>query len=68
MNWCDFSCKHASIDSTGDLTGACRREIVVRCSKHGKLVKKNGPCLDDIQERLKNDPEYQRRFRPRDVD
>ncbi|MEX2715677.1 MAG: hypothetical protein Q6353_012465 [Candidatus Sigynarchaeum springense] len=62
MKWCDFSCEHAKSEDTGDLSGACRREIVIRCSKHGKLVKKNSTCIDDVQEMLKNDPEYQRRF------
>ena len=62
MKWCDFSCEHAKSEGTGDLSGACRREIVIRCSKHGKLVKKNSTCIDDLREMLKNDPEYQRRF------
>jgi hypothetical protein len=62
MKWRDFSCEHAEIEGTGDLSGACRREIAIRCSKHGKIVKKNDVCIDDLREMLKTDPEYQRRF------
>ncbi len=62
MEWCDYPCEHAGFDGTGNLSGSCRREIVMRCSKHEKLVKKNNVCIDDLHELLKYDPDYQRRF------
>jgi hypothetical protein len=40
----------------------------MRCSKHGKIVKKNSMCIDDLREALKRDPEYPRWFKRDAVD
>jgi len=44
--WCDFSCKHASFPKQSALQGACNTLQAIYCRKHGKLVPKNGRCLD----------------------
>lgn len=62
LKWCDFSCEHATSEGTDDAAGGCRREMVVYCKKHQKLVKKNNFCIDDLREMLKKDPDYQRLF------
>ncbi|MFX0102633.1 MAG: hypothetical protein ACFFCS_23905 [Candidatus Hodarchaeota archaeon] len=62
MKWCDFDCEHATTDETGNLTGACRREIVLYCKKFKKNVIKNKICIEILREMKKNDPEYIRRF------
>jgi hypothetical protein len=60
--FCDYSCPYATMDRTNEMTGACRREIVMYCCKFEKFVKKNDFCIE-IKRRMKtNDPEYQRRF------
>ncbi len=63
MKWCDFTCEHATVQGSDNTTGACRREIVLFCKKHQKLVKKNNICIEIIREMKETDPEYQKRLR-----
>ena len=62
MKWCDLQCEHATVDGTGSMSGACRRDIVLHCKKYGKNVKKNSLCIEILREMRASDPEYQRRF------
>jgi len=62
MKCCDYCCEHATTNHTDNAAGACQREIVLFCEKHGKFVKKNAPCIDSSRELRDKDPEYQRLF------
>jgi hypothetical protein len=41
--FCDFSCPHA--DFSKDVSGACRRELVVYCTLIKKYNNKHNRCL-----------------------
>ncbi|MHA1733695.1 MAG: hypothetical protein ACTSU5_17250 [Promethearchaeota archaeon] len=60
--WCDLSCEHATFSGAEDTAGACRRDIVLFCRKHGKFVRKNAFCIDVTRELRAKDPEYRRLF------
>jgi len=61
-DFCDYSCPYATMDSTNEMTGACRREIIMYCSKFKKYVKKNDFCIELKRKMKLDDPEYQRLF------
>lgn len=60
--FCDYSCPFVTMDTTNEMTGACRREIVMYCKKFQKYVKKNDFCIEIKRKMKANDPEYRRRF------
>lgn len=60
--FCDYSCPFATMDHTQEMTGACRRELVLWCRKFEKLVKKNDLCITRKRALCQQDPEYQRLF------
>jgi hypothetical protein len=51
MQWCDWSCEHASFPQTEavDGAGSCRTFVALYCARLKKLVHKNGPCQCDGQ-------------------
>jgi hypothetical protein len=42
--FCDFSCPQADF-TPPEVTGACRRDLVVYCKKFGKHNNKNSRCI-----------------------
>jgi len=47
--WCDMFCEYASFPKEEALTGDCRREVALYCSKYKRLVMKHMRCLDSQQ-------------------
>ncbi len=60
--FCDFSCQYATLENTQEMTGACRRELVLWCSHYKKIVKKNDLCITEKRKLREKDPEYQMLF------
>jgi hypothetical protein len=50
MDFCDLSCRYASMpgQTAVDGAGSCRTFVAIKCSLRKTLVHKNMPCKDKV--------------------